>query len=166
MNESDVEHGAIDLREARPSGHRHRRLELAAQVIEHCLDGAAAARGERVRPRAPEQHRVRAEREHPKHVEAGTDAAVDADRELPAVRAERDGLPRVLGVEDALDQKRTLPLRTDPVEILPCDRRVEVTPHPADVILEAAVLAEDGKQVAERMRTAAQTDVISPARLA
>src|SRR3546814_3177639 len=59
-----------------------------------------------------------------------------------------------------------VPRGANPVEILPLDRRVEIGAEPAHIIIEAAVPAEHGQQIAQPVWTAPQSHVPRPARLA
>ena len=47
------------------------------------------------------------------------------------VRAVRRGFARIVGIKDALDDQRPVPLLAHPVDILPADRRIEIGVDPA-----------------------------------
>src|SRR5207248_6468870 len=113
----------------------------------HMRDTRLAPGGERIGPGAPHQHEVGAEREHPHDVETRAYAAIDEDGHAPSdrvsdgrqsartrqysveltpamigddnpVRAGRHGFARVLGIENALDDERPLPLFAHPLDVL------------------------------------------------
>src|ERR1051325_1400754 len=83
-----------------------------------------------------------------------------------SVGAEPDPLARVLGVEDALDDQRPVPVRADPADVGPGDRGIEIAPDPADIIVEPAGILQHRKEVAEAVRPAPDADVPGPARMA
>src|SRR5690242_20960298 len=59
------EGGAIQLGDAGVAGQRHCDAHLGLDQLEHVSDSSAASSCERIGPGPPEQHEVRAEREHP-----------------------------------------------------------------------------------------------------
>ena len=102
------------------------------------------ARGERIGPGPAQQDEIGAEREHPHDVETRADAAIDQDRHAPADRVgdRRQGargrqhavelasamvgdddrrrrrcrrLAGIVGIEDAFDDQRALPIARAPI---------------------------------------------------
>ena len=157
-------------------GQRHCDAHLGLDQLQHMRDPGLAARRERIGPGASQQHEVRAKREHAHHVEARSHAAVGEDRELSgnglgdarqrprarqgavelapavvrndnAVGAARRGLPRVVRIENALDDQRAVPLGPHPFDVAPADRRVEIGVDPAWKSLKGARLPTIGSRL-------------------
>src|SRR5262249_40367389 len=87
-------------------------------------------------------------------------AAVVGDDD--AIRADAGRGARILRIEYALDDERSLPAGTDPIQILPADGGIEIDPEPAHVVIQAAGLAQDRLQIAEPVGTAMQAHVPHP----
>ena len=79
-----------------------------------------------------------------------------------SVRAARRRFARVVGIEDALDDQRSLPRGAHPFDVLPGDARIEVTADPAHEVAHRRARAEQRLKVAECHRPSAKRHVPRP----
>src|SRR5699024_6343366 len=82
-----------------------------------------------------------------------------------SVRPEAYRIARILWIKNSLDDHRTFPEFPNPFHILPGNRRIEILAQPANVILQAGLLAQIPGHVAQVMRSSPQTDIPGPARV-
>src|SRR3954447_21968874 len=71
-----VEGRGLDARDRRLAGETERGVEVGLHHLQDMAHAGLAACGHRPRPRAPDEHGARSERDHLEHVDAGADAAV------------------------------------------------------------------------------------------
>src|SRR3954470_21333348 len=79
-----------------------------------------------------------------------------------AIRAHVCRSARVVGVENALDDERALPLRAHPLQVFPGDAGIEVVAHPRKEVFEPGVVAQYRQYIPERMRTPPKAYVPGP----
>ena len=79
------------------------------------------------------------------------------------VGAQPDRIPRVLRIQNPLDDQRPGPFRPDPVQIRPGDRRIEVGGDPAEEIEQAGLALQHRRHIPENMGTAPQAHIQGPA---
>ena len=184
---------APDILHAGGAGERHGHVELVAQDLDRPRDAGLPAGAQAVQIGTTDHAGARAERERPHHVLTRANAAVehDLDRgadgvddpgqrgdrghgavELPAAvigddERRRAGLGRALGVlhvEQPLEHQRARPQVPDPFDVLPAQRRIELSGDPCRERAHALHAAHMARQIAEGLALAAQ-DARRPARL-
>src|SRR5207342_3380787 len=79
-----------------------------------------------------------------------------------AAGAARGRSPRVIGIENTLDHQRPVPLRTDPLDILPGDACVEVAVDPRLEIVERRAFSNHGFEVSKTEWPAMDCNVPKP----